>query len=60
MSDIVFGIDRELDSFCPRCGMALTKSDSTCLRCYDKKPKRQRIKKYSGRSRSENRYNDYK
>jgi predicted amidophosphoribosyltransferase len=59
MSDIVFGIDRELDHFCPRCGMALTKADASCLRCYNKKPKRQTIKKYSGKSNSVNKFNNY-
>lgn len=44
--------DNILDRFCPRCGLGLTKSDLTCLRCFNKKPKRVTIKKYSGKSKT--------
>ena len=57
MSDIVFGIDRELDAFCPICGLPLL-LDGKCKKYH--KVRAPRIKKYSGNSNSVNKYNDYK
>ena len=55
---IVFGIDRELDKFCPTCGLPIYKGDNGCKKYHIKKsPKKGR---FSGKSNSVNKYNDYK
>ncbi len=50
MSDIVFGIDREMDQFCPVCGLIIYKGDKGCRKYHIKKaPKRGR---FSGKSQT--------
>jgi hypothetical protein len=58
MTDIVFGIDRELDKFCPVCGRPIYQGDGGCPKLHKIRPPK--IKKYSGKSNSVNKYNDYK
>jgi len=51
------GQKEEFVGFCPICGLPLL-ADGNCKKYHIKKlPKRGR---YSGKSKSENRYNDYK
>ncbi len=54
---IEFGKDKEFKEFCPKCGRAIYEGDKGCpVYHFKKAPKRGR---FSGRSRSPNKFNDY-
>jgi hypothetical protein len=58
MSDIVFGVDSEMDKFCPICGLPIYKGDNGCRRYHPFKNKKRG--RFSGKSNSPNKYNDYR
>ena len=57
MTKTNFGQDKTFERFCPVCGMAIYEGDGGCPKLHKIRPPK--IKKYSGKSKSEHAFGKY-
>lgn len=58
MKELIFGQDKVFEKFCSVCGLAIYEGDGDCSK-YHKAVKKEKQKRYSGKSNSVNKYNEY-
>jgi uncharacterized OB-fold protein len=54
---IEFGKPKILESYCPKCGRPIYEGDKGCPKLHKIRPPK--IKRYSGKSKSEHKFNNY-
>lgn len=60
MKELIFGRGKLFDKHCPVCGLAIYEGDNGCRKYHKSAVKKEKQKRYSGKSKSVNKWNDYK